>query len=110
MTPLPESVLHTSIQSTLKDVAKAKSRLRSVTLEIQNICEHRIVSEIPYRSGNLPAERICNHCRLIEEGSHWSGGKTWSRHDFGKSELGNVTGRIIQTITSDEFYKMRIPV
>lgn len=110
MTPLPESVLHTSIQDAMRDVADAKSRLKSVTLDIQSKCEHRFVSEMPYRSGGLPAERICNHCRLIEEGSHWSGGKTWSRHDFGKSELGNVAGRIVQPISSDEFYKMRIPV
>lgn len=110
MTPLPESVLHPDIEYRLHTIAQEKLLLKDAVALARSECEHRIVSEMPYRSGNLPAERICNHCRLIEEGSHWSGGSTWSRHDFGKSELGNVTGRIVQPISSDEFYKMRITV
>lgn len=113
MKSLPESLIAPAIAEAVAKLAAAKEALTSALAVAQAGCEHRIVSEMPYRAGghlaSRAAHRICNHCRLIEEGSHWSGGSTWSRHDHGKSDLGNVEGRLVLPITSDEFWKLRVP-
>lgn len=112
MKPLPESEISPSIQESVDRLNAAKGALRQSLEDAQATCDHRIVSEMPYRSGNYfgstAAHRICNHCRLIEEGSHWSGGSTWSKHDHSKSDLGNVDGRIVVEINNDQFWKMRV--
>lgn len=108
MTPLPDSQIAPEIGAQQAVVAEAKSRLAEIVTDIQARCEHRIVSETPYQSGGFAARRICNHCRLEEEGSHWSGGATWSRHDFGPDALGNVDGRIVLPVGRDAFYLMRV--
>lgn len=108
MKPLPEAVLAPNIQAALDVVEQAKAGLRAAIIDSQAHCEHRIVSEVPWSDSGLPAMRVCNHCRFTEEGSHWSGGATWSRHDFGKSDLGNVDGRLVQPVKRDQFYRMRI--
>lgn len=108
MNPIAESVLHPEIQRAMDDVVNAKHILAEVLSEVQSKCEHHIVSEVPWRSGAQPARRICNHCRLEEEGSHWSGGSTWMRHDFGPAELGNVDGRLVVSIGENKFYLMRV--
>lgn len=112
MKPLPEYELAPSIAGALIAVEDAKAVLLEALKSVQEECEHRIVSEMPYRSGNYfgsrSAHRICNHCRLIEEGSHWSGGENWSKKDHVQSDLGNVEGRIILAIDNDTFWKMRV--
>jgi hypothetical protein len=112
MKPLPESQLSPSIAEAVASLKVAKEVLNAALKAAQSACEHRIVSEMPYRSGNYfgsrSAHRICNHCRLIEEGSHWSGGSTWSKAGHVVSDLGNVDGRIVQTIDNDAFWKMRV--
>lgn len=112
MKPLPESEMAPAIAEAAVSLATAKQALQDALETAQASCEHRIVSEMPYRAGNhfgsRAAHRICNHCLLIEEGSHWSGGSTWSKHDHSKSDLGNVAGRLVLAITSDEFWKMRV--
>lgn len=112
MKPLPVQCLAPAIQDAVESLNRAKTYLTEILAETQAVCEHRIVSELPYRAGNYfgsrAAHRICNHCRLIEEGSHWSGGTTWSKKDFEKTELGNIEGRIILPIDNDEFWKMRV--
>lgn len=114
MKPLPESEIAPPIAEAVASLAAAKEALQSALEKTQANCEHRIVSEMPYRAGDYfgsrAAHRICNHCRLIEEGSHWSGGTVWSKHDHGKSDLGNVAGRIVMTIDNDTFWKMRVAV
>lgn len=114
MKPLPEAEIAPSIAEAVASIAAAKEVLNGALESAQATCEHRIVSELPYRSGNYfgsrAAHRICNHCRLIEEGSHWSGGAVWSKHDHGKSDLGNVAGRIVVSIDNDTFWKMRVVV
>lgn len=114
MKPLPESLIAPSIAEAVALLAAAKEALNAALEKTQADCEHRIVSEMPYRAGNYfgsrAAHRICNRCRLIEEGSHWSGGSTWSKHDHSKSDLGNVDGRIVVAIDNDEFWKMRVSV
>lgn len=110
MKPYPESVLAASIAEAIAAVNMAKAGLKIALEEVQFSCEHRFVSEMPYASGGRPAERICHHCRVIEEGSHWSGGAVWSRHDHGKAILDNVDGRHVLNVTRDEFHKMRISV
>lgn len=114
MKPLPESEIAPVIAEAVAGLASAKEALNAALEKTQSLCEHRIVSEMPYRAGNYfgsrAAHRICNHCRLTEEGSHWSGGSTWSKHDHSKSDLGNVPGRLVLTITNDEFWKMRVSV
>lgn len=114
MNPLPESVLAPTIQAQIDAIDAAKAALKNAVTDVQASCEHRVVSEMPYRSGqylgSTPAHRICNHCRIIEEGSHWSGGATWSRHDYAKPVLGNEDGRMVLPITSDDFYKLRISI
>jgi hypothetical protein len=112
MKPLPETQMALIIAEAVASLAAAKQAVQDALATTQENCEHRIVSEMPYRAGNYfgsrAAHRICNHCRLIEEGSHWSGGSTWSKHDHGKSDLGNVEGRIVVAITGDEFWSMRV--
>lgn len=114
MKPMAESLIAPSIAEAVASLAAAKETLKSALESAQADCDHRIVSEVPYRAGNYfgscAAHRICNHCRLIEEGSHWSGGSTWSKHDHSKPDLGNVAGRIVVTIDGDEFWKMRVAV
>lgn len=108
MKPLPEMQLAPNIAAAQVAVEVAKLALSKEVAEAQGGCQHQIVSEAPYYSAGLPAWRICNHCRLQEEGSHWSGGATWSRHDFGNAVLGNVNGRVVVTVDRDAFYKMRV--
>ena len=114
MKPLPESEIAPSIASAVASLAAAKDAVNAALASAQADCDHRIVSEMPYRAGghlsSRAAHRICNHCRLIEEGSHWSGGTTWSKHDHGESDLGNVDGRIVVPIHNDAFWKMRVSV
>ncbi|MDO3431155.1 hypothetical protein QWJ46_00510 [Rhizobium sp. CBN3] len=101
-----------TISKAVASLAAAKEALQTALSDARASCEHRIVSEMPYRAGNYfgsrAAHRICNHCRLIEEGSHWSGGSTWSKHDHSASDLGNVKGRIVVPIDNDTFWKMRV--
>lgn len=112
MSPLPEMKIAPAIAAQQAVVTEAKSRLAEIVTDIQARCEHRIVSEAPWKKleyfPSMNAIRICNHCRLEEEGSHWSGGSTWSRHDYGKSELGNLDGRIVLPVGRDELYAMRV--
>lgn len=114
MKPLPESEIAAPIAEAVASLAAAKDAVNAALSTTQATCDHRFVSEMPYRSGNYfgsrSAHRICNHCRLIEEGSHWSGGSTWSKHDHSKPDLGNVDGRIVLPIDSDSFWKMRVSV
>ena len=107
---LPQTQLAPAIQNHLDMMAAAKAGLSAAAAKVQESCEHIIVSEMGYRSGGFAARRICNHCRLIEEGSHWSGGTTWSRHDYGQSTLGNADFRIVLSVSSEQFYNMRLPV
>lgn len=111
MKPLPESEMAPLITEAVASLAAAKEALKSALESAQADCEHRIVSECAGNHfGSRAAHRICNHCRLIEEGSHWSGGSVWSRHDHSKSNLGNGAGRIVVTIDNDAFWKMRVAV
>lgn len=114
MKPLPETQMAPGIKEAVASLAAAKQAVQDALAAAQANCEHRIVSEMPYRAGNYfgsrAAHRICNHCRLIEEGSHWSGGVAWSKHDRSASDLGNVEGRIVLPITNDDFWKMRVAV
>lgn len=108
MTPLPEATIAPAIAEQLTIISDAKARLSATVLAAQATCEHRIVSETKYESGGFAARRICNHCRLEEEGCPWSGGSTWSRHDYGPSDLGNVDGRFVIPVERDAFYLMRV--
>lgn len=114
MKPLAESEIAPSIAEAVASVAAAKEALATTINAAQENCEHRIVSEMPYRAGNYfgsrAAHRICNHCRFIEEGSHWSGGTLWSKHDHSQAQLGNVDGRIVVPIDNDTFWKMRVAI
>lgn len=107
--PLPESVLAPSISSALEALATAKTFLAEEVKKVQETCVHRFVSEAPYSSIS-PATRICNHCRFIEVGSHWSGGKTWNKSDYTKPALDNNAGRYIANISRETLWDMRISV
>lgn len=96
MKPLPESIINPAISDALAAVENA-----------QATCDHHFVSEAGWTSIQ-PARRICHHCRLVEVGTHWSGGINWSRHDHSKPDLGNVEGRIVVEVSQDTFYKMEI--
>lgn len=108
LSPFPEAILSPEISAEAEAVAAAKAQLATVTDKVQGDCAHRIVSEAPYTSAVLPARRICNHCRIEEEGSHWSGGSTWSQADFEPAVLGNDEGRVVVPITREELYTMRV--
>lgn len=112
MKPIPETEIASSIAAALDALAGAKEAVNAVLADVQASCEHRFVSEMPYRSSQYlssrSAHRICNHCRLIEEGSHWSGGSVWSKHDHSTPDLGNVDGRVVLPVDSDAFYKMQV--
>lgn len=95
------------IQEALDAVASAKDHLKAAISVAQENCEHQFVSEMEWTSIQ-PAHRICNHCRLIERGTHWSGRSTWSKHDHSPSDLGNHPARIVFKIGNDTFHKMRI--
>jgi hypothetical protein len=99
--------LATNIQEAIDIKNIAVDKLNKVLKEVQSKCNHEIVAEVPWDSiGN--ASRICLHCRLIEIGSDWSGGTTWSEKDFKVAILGNSDNRVITTISRDDFYKLRM--
>lgn len=107
------------IASKLKAFEKAQRALADQILAQQRNCKHEVVWEIPWQSigiaGGLKARRMCVHCRYEEEGSHWSGGSTWSRqHKDGMpifdAVLGNDSTRAFApTISREEFYRNRLP-
>ena len=107
MKPLPESVIDPVISDALAAVETAKENVRTLVRDTQSRCEHRFVSEAPWTSIQ-PARRICNHCRLVEIGTHWSGGATWSKHGHEPATLGNVEGRIVVPVGQEIFRKMEI--
>lgn len=107
MKPLPESIIDPVILDALAAVESAKDTVRILVADVQSRCEHRFVSEAPWTSIQ-PARRICNHCRLVEIGTHWSGGATWSKHGPEPSTLGNVEGRIVVPVGQETFWKMEI--
>lgn len=106
MTPAVEAVPAPEIAAQKSVVDAEKARLSKIIADVQAKCEHRIVSESPWHGAGLNAMRICNHCLLEEEGSHWSGGSTWSRADYEKPKLGNVPGRIVVPV--DSIWSMRV--
>lgn len=102
------------IELARKNLEKAERRLAAVLEAEQAKCRHRRVVETPWQSleycGCLNARRICLDCGIEEEGSHWSGGQTWSRklHD-GAPLLGNSPGREVSLMADrDEFYRLRV--
>jgi len=107
MKPFPESIINPAISDALAAVDVAKESVRSAVESAQATCDHRFVSHVEWTS-ILPPRRICNHCRLVETGSHWSGLTGWSKHDHSKPTLGNVEGRIVMPVSQDEFWKMEI--
>ena len=111
MEALPFQTLALAIQDHLDMVASAKLGLANTVAQVQETCDHRMVFEKPYESPNWNATRICAHCRLMEEGSHWSGGNVWSVKDH-KTEpvLGNVAGRIVQPISRERLWSLRVAV
>ncbi|MER9697635.1 hypothetical protein [Mesorhizobium sp. M0146] len=103
--------LNEEIDSRLTALADAKIALANVAARVQSSCKHEIAAETGYQSSGFNARRICLHCRLEEEGSHWSGGGTWSYVDHSrKPTLGNDEDRIITNVDRDAFYKLRLPV
>jgi hypothetical protein len=99
----------TAAQERISDAKADRDRL---VAEVQSSCEHLIVSECAYQSSQylspLMPRRICNHCCLEEEGSHWSGGTTWSKADYsGPAVLGNKDGRIVVPVSRETVYRMR---
>lgn len=106
--------LHPTIQEYLGAIEAVTTKAKFEIERIQHLCPHKIVYEIPWRAlemlgGCLNARRICAHCRLEEEGSHWSGGSTWSQKDHGVSNLGNEEDRLVVPLEDrDEFYRKRI--
>lgn len=108
MTPMPQAVLAPEIAAQVRIVEDSKEVLSLIIKDVQSRCEHHIVSEVPWRASYLPACRICNYCRVEEEGSHWSGGATWSQHNYEPAALGNMDGRVVIPVKPDDFYKMRV--
>ena len=105
--------LNTDIAHQLDRIAMAKHRLKELVDKVQGECAHEVVTDTPYKSlsylSPLRAARICNHCRLEEEGTHWSGGSVWSRHEDGPTVLGNSPDRLVLSEASrDKFYAMRV--
>jgi hypothetical protein len=107
MKPFPESIIDPVISDALAAVESAKETVRVLVRDTQSRCEHRFVSHVEWTTIN-PARRICNHCRLVERGSLWSGLTHWSKHDHSKPTLGNMEGRTITPVSQNEFWKMEI--
>lgn len=108
---MSEKMLNGRIQDSLVDLTDAKLALANVAAVVQESCPHGIVAETEYQSPNFNARRICLHCRLEEEGSHWSGGTTWSYVDHSRPPaLGNRADRIVTNVDRDAFYRLRLPV
>jgi len=99
--------LNTKIQSALQAKVMANENLTEMLKSVQANCNHEIVAEVPWDTIGS-AVRICLHCRIIEEGSHWSGGNTWSEKEYNVAILGNSSNRVITPITRNEFYGLRL--
>lgn len=108
LAPFPEASLASEISDQVEIVAAAKAALTAIVETVQANCSHRIVSEAPYTSPGIAARRICNHCRVEEEGSHWSGGSTWSRKDYSDPVLGNDPNRLVLPVSREELFAMRV--
>jgi hypothetical protein len=109
--------LNRSIERKLQSFQKAQKALVDEILKQQRACKHKVVWEIPWKdleyAGCLNARRMCVACRYEEEGSHWSGGSTWSRNHkdgmpFFEPVLKDV--QFAPQITRDSFYAKRLPV
>jgi hypothetical protein len=101
--------LHRHIKAATAAYAKAERQLNETVAKVQAACAHRRVAETPWSECGA-ARRICLTCGLEELGSHWSGGSTWSRHDFARpAPLGNDPARDVIVVESrDEFYRLRV--
>ena len=109
--------LNKSIARKVEAFKKAEQVLIDEALKQQRKCKHEVVWEISWQSlsfgGCLNACRMCVVCRYEEEGSHWSGGSTWSRNaekdkGFYPSVLG---GKLLAPkISRDQFYANRLSV
>lgn len=101
------------IQRAEEAVARAKDDRAEVVRNEQESCPHRIVEEQPWHAykvlgGSSPAKRRCCNCLLEETGSHWSGGKSWHRHDYKDGDLGNIAGRVIVILESGQYWGGRV--
>lgn len=98
--------LNVGIASAVENLREAEAFLKAVMEETQNDCPHSIVEQNP-ASGSGRNWRVCLHCRLSEEGSHWSYNHTnWSRLDFADPILGNHPDRlVIQYQYSEDYWK-----
>jgi len=101
------NTLNIEIQHSLQAKKDVTDDLNKVIKNVQSKCKHEIVAEVPYDSIGS-ATRICLHCRIIEEGSHWSGGSTWSEKDFNVAILGNSDNRVITPISRNKYYDLRL--
>ena len=104
------AMLQNDIERALQRLQKARDELETVTKRHQAACLHSQVVEVPWAGSGLSARRMCARCCIEEEGSHWSGGTTWSRCDYERPVLGNREGRTISILEDRSmFYRMRLP-
>lgn len=98
--------LNLSIVRATEELRAAEQFLKTTMEEVQAICPHTIVEQNP-SSGSGKNWRVCLHCRLSEEGSHWSYKHTnWTRADYADPILGNHPERlVIQYQYSEDYWK-----
>jgi hypothetical protein len=104
--------LMSNIATKLQRYQEAQCVLIETASAQQQVCKHELCWELPFQSyrhgGCSPARRICVHCRYEEEGSHWSGGSVWSRHDHSTSILAKSI--VVERLALDQFCAKRLPV
>lgn len=90
-------------------IQQAQAQYDQITKIAQAACFHPTVAEVPWSRcyDNSPPARICPSCGFEEQGSHWSGGNIWSKHDYSEPQLGNQDGRWVKIVNSEEFYSYR---
>jgi Zn ribbon nucleic-acid-binding protein len=103
---------HLRIQKATALLHAAKEKLRKVTAAVRADCPHACVAEMSYDLAydNSQPRRICVSCGYEEQGSHWSGGQTWSRWNHQTAVLGNARNRSVFSVNlAQEFYEFRVP-
>lgn len=85
----------------------SKANLESEKARVQAECPHLLIAHAGLRT----PVRICFHCRLVEEGSHWSYSAQghWSARDYGEAQLANSPARVVVDLgtKAGEIWKLR---
>lgn len=102
--------LNSEIERSVANFQAAEKELKETLARERAKCEHAIIAQYAPIGTSTPA-RICYTCRLIENGTKLSGrsGNGWDIYE-GRSLLGDIDGRVVESIDNQTFRELRIDI